>query len=159
MLPREFATTSRVLILGNRWNDNDLNMRAVADRGVFLYFSPDAREVHEKVKALGFVSDPEIIAFIGHQLGRIAIPSMRFYVKAVQLKRAAISNWEDQLVEMLNPKQEIRDLAVVKQLLELPFASEEERVNQFRAATGKSQATYYRYRSQLEEGGRRTVRN
>ncbi len=158
-LPREFTTTSRVLILGNRWNDHDSNMRAVADRGLFLYFAPDALEVHEKVKSLGFVTDPEILSFMEQQLSRIALPSMRFYVKAVQLKRAQITNWRDQLVEMLNPSQESRDLALVKQLLELPFSTEEERVNQFRAVTGKSQATYYRYRSQLEDGGRRTVRN
>jgi hypothetical protein len=80
-------------------------------------------------------------------------------VKALQLKRAQITNWQDQLLEMLNPSQELRDLSLVKQLLDLPFASEEERVNQFRAATGKSQATYYRYLSQLEDGARRIVRN
>jgi hypothetical protein len=77
-LPREFTTTSRALILGNGWNDRDLNMRAVADRGVFLYFAPDAREVHQKVKSLGFVSDPEIVSFMEQQLSRIVIPSMRF---------------------------------------------------------------------------------
>jgi len=42
-------------------------------------------------------------------------------VKAAQLKRAGISCWQDQLLSMLNPTQELRDLSLVKQLLDLAF--------------------------------------
>ena len=65
-LPWQFTTTSRVVILGNHWNDRDPNMHAVADRGVFLYFAPDAREVHEEVKRLGFINDQEVINSSSH---------------------------------------------------------------------------------------------
>ena len=47
-IPREFVTTSRVIIICNDWKSLNRNVMALQDRGHTLVFEPTAEEVHQK---------------------------------------------------------------------------------------------------------------
>ena len=93
-------------------------MNAIADRGLFLHFVPTVHEVHEEVGRIGFLSDPEVYEFIATHLKVIGVPSMRYYVKAHDMRRAGIADWKDKTLALLNPRGDRQDMEVISSLLE-----------------------------------------
>jgi len=91
-IPREFTTTSRVIIICNDWKTLNRNVAALQDRGHVLVFQPSAAEVHRRA-GLWF-HDPEIYAWFGANLHRIREPSFRHYVRARELKAAGM-DWTE----------------------------------------------------------------
>jgi hypothetical protein len=74
-------------------------------------------------------------------------PAMRHYGKGSQRRRAGFTDWRNRLLQTVlsNPP-----LACVVTLQHEPaLRSEEERVDQFVAATGYSRATYFRMKARL----------
>jgi hypothetical protein len=91
-VPREFTTTSRVIIISNDWKTLNMNVAALQDRGHVLMFEPSAAEVHHKAGT--WFDDREIYEWFGADLHRVCEPSMRQYVRARELK-AARMDWTD----------------------------------------------------------------
>jgi hypothetical protein len=87
-VPREFTTTSRVIIICNDWKTLNRNVAALQDRGHVLVFQPSAAEVHRQAGA--WFDDPEIYAWFGVNLHRIREPSFRHYFRARELKAAGM---------------------------------------------------------------------
>ena len=85
-IPREFTTTSRVIIIANDWKTLNRNVAALQDRGHVLWFEPGAAEVH--AQAGGWFDDPEIYDWFAANLHRVREPSLRHYVRAKELKAA-----------------------------------------------------------------------
>jgi hypothetical protein len=98
-VPREFVTTSRVIIICNDWKTLNSNVSALQDRGHVLVFQPSAAEVHRQ--AGEWFKDAEIYEWFGKNLHRIAEPSFRHYVRAAELKAAGMA-W----AEVLEPEEE-----------------------------------------------------
>lgn len=147
-IPRSFATRSKVTVLCNEWRTVNDNMRAVEDRGIFIHFTPSVSEVHAKMAEASWFKDEEVFRFIGKHLHLITEPSIRYYLKASEMRTAGIEDWEGTTLRMLNPN--VERLAIVSRLLaDEGITNEAERVAKYVELTGCSQATFYRDRELL----------
>jgi hypothetical protein len=93
-IPREFTTRSRVVIISNDWKTLNKNVAALQDRGHVLFFRPSAAEVHRKAGER--FADREIYEWFGKNLHRMSKPSLRYYMRAKELKAAGM-DWTDVL--------------------------------------------------------------
>jgi hypothetical protein len=144
-IPTTFYTTSRVCIIANDWRTFNEKVAALEDRGHLIFFEPMAEEVHARTAE--WFTDAEIFDFIGERLHLIAAPSMRLYVRALELKRANL-DWRQHLLRCWLPNERCRLVAELK--ADPSFSSEEARVERFEELGGGSRATYFRYAKKLE---------
>ncbi len=151
--PTSFKTTSKVCIITNSWKSLNKNVGAIEDRGLLIFFRPDAQEVHQYVKNtlgnLPEIFDEEIFEFIGSNLSIIAEPSIRHYRNALQLKKGD-ANWKKVLIESfgLNENEmEVLQLCADKSL------SHNQRSELFASRLKKSGRTYWRTKTDLKTRG------
>src|SRR4051812_46430454 len=136
-LPDVFQTRSRVVLIANEWRTLNANVAAVEDRGHTLAFEPTPLEVHRKVAS--WFWDNDIYNFIGERLGLVALPTMREYLRAWELKRAGLP-WRDLLLAGLLSGSEL----LAAQIKADPsFASEADRVRAFIERGGGCKSSYY----------------
>ena len=136
-IPRDFSTTSRVVIIANDWRTLNVNVAALQDRGHVILFEPDALEVHRQ--AASWFWDQEVFDFFADHLHWIAEPSLRHYLAAAELKEAGLEWRRLVLARCLRG-----NLLLVAQLkADLRYTNEEERVRAFVAARGGCRATYF----------------
>lgn len=147
-IPREFVTTSRVVIIANEWKTLDKNVAAVQDRGHLVAFEPTPEEVH--IKVAEWFWDQTIYDWFGHNLHMIPDHSMRHYVRAAELQAAGI-NWVQHLLSEIPAKTRM----VAEIMADPTLTTEAERVAVFKDRGGGSRATYFNHKKKLRsEGGR-----
>jgi hypothetical protein len=146
-IPREFTTTSRVIIICNDWKTLNRNVAALQDRGHVLVFQPSAAEMHRQ--ANNWFRDPEIYAWFGHNLHRIGEPSFRHYVRARELKAAGL-DWTQVLV---TGQENSRARLAAEILASDSYPSTSDRVSAFVQQGGGCRATFFNYRKRLSAGG------
>ena len=145
-IPREFTTTSRVIIISNDWKTLNMNVAALQDRGHVILFEPSAAEVHRKAGT--WFDDREIYEWFGANLHRVHEPSMRHYVRARELKAAGM-DWTD----VLAVEDENRRARLAAELLASDaYGSTAERVEAFVSQGGGCRATFFNYRRKLGIG-------
>jgi len=144
-IPREFTTTSKVIIIANDWKTLDKNVAALQDRGHVLHFRPGVAEVHRK--AGEWLSDTEIHQWFEANLHRLHELSLRQYVRASELKAAGM-DWTEVIArDSDNPR-----LRLTTQLLKDPaYQSTGARVQAFIDLGGGCRATYFNYCRRLVE--------
>jgi hypothetical protein len=143
--PREFTTRSRVVIISADWKTLNKNVAAPQDRGHVPFFQPSAAEVHRKAGT--WFDDREIYKWSGKDLHRVREPSLRYYVRARELK-AARMDWTDVLA--VGEGNRRADLAA--RLLESDaYGSNAERVDTFLRQGGGYRATFFNYQRRLGE--------
>jgi len=146
-IPREFTTKSRVVIISNDWKTLNRNVAALQDRGHVVFFEPSAAEVHRK--AGEWFVDAEICDWFGKNLHRMREPSLRYYVRARELKAAGM-DWRD----VLATGEGNRRAALAARLLESKeFGNTADRVRAFVAEGGGCRATFFNYKRRLTNGG------
>jgi len=145
-IPTEFTTTSRVIIISNDWRTLNKNVAALQDRGHVLFFEPSAAELHRK--AGEWFNDREIYQWFGENLHRLREPSLRYYVRARELKAAGM-NWKDALeISEKNRREEI-----ASRLLDSDdYGTTAERVEAFIGQGGGCRATFFNYKKRLKAG-------
>ena len=142
-IPREFATTSRVIIISNDWKTLNRNVAALEDRGHVLVFEPSAVEVHEE--AGRWFRDPEIYEWFGKNLHRIVEPSLRLYVRAAELKAAGMD-----FTEVLSEFPQNKRAQIAAEILgSMSFDTTGDRVEAFKKRGGGCRATFFNYRRRL----------
>jgi hypothetical protein len=141
-VPREFVTTSRVIIIANDWKTLDQNVAAIQDRGHLVEFVPTAKEVHQK--AGEWFDEPDIYQWFGEHLHLIPNHSMRLYKRAAELQKAGIS-WVQHLLAELPEKARL----VAELRADPSFTSENERILAFIDRGGGSRATYFNHKKKL----------
>jgi hypothetical protein len=142
-VPREFTTRSRVVIIANDWRTLDRNVAALQDRGHVLLFRPGAAEVHRK--AGEWFDDREIYDWFAANLHRVREPSLRYYVRAKELKAAGM-DWTDVLAaEGENPRARL----ATELLASTAYGTTAERVQAFVEQGGGCRATFFNYRRKL----------
>jgi hypothetical protein len=142
-VPLRFTTTSRVALVGNDWKTLNADVAALEDRGHVLSFEPTAQEVHRQ--AAGWFWDQEIFDFVAEYLHLMALPSLRTYRHAWELKQAGL-DWR---LAVLSRCLTGPALLVAQLQADLSFASAAARVRAFIAAGGGSRATYYHHAKKL----------
>ena len=141
-IPREFTTTSRVIIISNDWKTLNMNVAALQDRGHVIVFEPSAAEVHRKAGT--WFDDREIYEWFGANLHRVHEPSMRHYVRARELKAAGM-DWTDVLaIEAENKRQRL----AAELLASDAYDSTAEQFKAFKQGGG-CRATFFNYRRYL----------
>ena len=149
-IPREFRTTSRVVIISNDWKTLNKNVAALQDRGHVLMFQPSAAEVHRRAGTC--FDDPEIYQWFAANLHRIREPSLRHYVRAKELKAAGM-DWTDVLAAEFENK---RARLAAEVLANPARESTAAQVKAFVEQGGGCRATFFNYRRRLgggNEGG------
>lgn len=142
-IPREFTTKSRVIIICNDWKTLNRNVAALEDRGHVLVFQPNSLEVHRKAGT--WFKDAEIYCWFGENLHRMRAPSLRHYLRAVELKSAKL-DWTDVLaVEAANPRARIAG----EILADRSYQNTANRVAAFVRQGGGCRATFFNYRRRL----------
>lgn len=144
-VPPSFVTTSNVILIANEWRSVNPSVRALEDRAIILHFDPSKAELHRRVGE--WFDDADVYAFVGGILPSVSELSMRHYCKGSQLRRAGLSDWRSNLLQMV--LSDSRMACVVALQHEPVLASEQERVERFVASTGCSRATYFRLKSRL----------
>ena len=145
-IPTRFETTSRVVIIANSMARIEKNLAAVLDRVFVVEFTPSAQEIHAEV-AKWFV-EQEVYQFIGDYVASISQPSMRWYVKARELKLAG-GDWKSWLLAAwaLDPKDEM----VMGILRDGRLKTEKQRVARFAELGGGSRDTYMRHQRKVRQ--------
>ncbi len=139
-IPREFTTRSRVVIISNDWQTLNKNVAALQDRGHVLHFQPSAAEVH--AKAGTWFDDEEIYQWFAKNLHLVREPSLRYYVRAKELKTAGM-DWTDVLAtEDQNPRARLAAEILASPLYDSTAA----RVTAFVQQGGGCRATFFNYR-------------
>jgi hypothetical protein len=150
-IPREFSTTSRVIIICNDWKTLNTNVSALQDRGHVLFFQPSAAEVHSQ--AAKWFDDPEIYEWFTANLNRVREPSLRNYVRAKELKAAGMDWTEVLAIEEENSKSRL----VSEILASTSYDSTKARAEAFVAQGGGCRATFFNYRRRLIESPTKSV--
>jgi hypothetical protein len=145
-VPATFSTTSRVILIANEWKSLNPNVRALEDRAIILHFDPPNPEVHRRVGE--WFDDAEVYEFIAGILDAIPAVSMRHYCKGSQLRHAGLQDWRTSLLQMVISDPRVGCLLALQQ--DSSLATEKDRVDRFKAATGCSRATYFRMKSKLD---------
>ena len=149
-VPREFTTTSRVVIISNDWKTLNRNVSAVEDRGHTIHFEPNAHEVHAKTGE--WFADAEIYDWFGGNLHRIVQPSMRLYYRAQELKASGL-DWR--VLTPLAPEDQRKRLAS-ELLIDESFRTQEARAQEFIRRGGGCRATFFNHVRKLRPAGRAT---
>src|SRR6516225_8796300 len=147
-IPRQFTTTSRVVLIGNDWKTLNDDVAALEDRGHFLLFEPSPSEVH--CQAARWFWDQEIFDFVADHLHFITQHSLRTYCHAWELKRADLNWRQGVLCRCLTGVA----LAVAKLKADSAFASEDERVRRFVQSGAGCRASYFRHAQKLRSAVR-----
>ena len=148
-VPREFETSSRVIIISNDWRSLNRNVAAVEDRGHVVRFSPSAEEVHRR--AGEWFDDDEIYSWVGQQLHRVVNPSMRLYYRAQELKRSGLDWKKLTHLGTEDPKRRL----VAELMRDTSFSTQEERATAFVRRGGGCRATYFNHLRRLRGQGAR----
>ena len=139
-IPREFVTTSRVIIICNEWKTLNRNVAALQDRGHVLCFRPSASEVHERAKE--FFRDEDVLSWFEDNLHRLLEPSLRLYLRAAELKTSGME-WKH--LAPLSPEN-LRKKLVLELSKDPSHSSEKSRIEAFHAKGGGCRATYFNYK-------------
>ncbi len=143
--PPSFETSSPVILIANEWRSINANVRALADRAIIVHFDPSNEAVHREVAS--WCPDDEVYTFIGAHLRAASFVSMRWYSKALRLRRAGFHDWRSIVLQMMLSD---RMLAVVADLIaDHSLGTDRARIEVFHERTGKSRATYYRLKQRL----------
>jgi hypothetical protein len=142
-IPRQFTTSSRLVVIANYWESLDADVAALEDRGHVVLFEPDAAEVHRH--AATWYWDQEVFDFVADHLYLLERPSLRTYVRAWELKQAGL-DWRN---GVLSRCLKGTSLAVARLKADPAYAAEEDRVRAFVASGAGSRATYFVHAKQL----------
>jgi len=143
-IPRQFTTTSRVVLIGNDWKTLNHDVAALEDRGHLLLFEPSPLEVHRQ--AARWFWNQEIFNFVANHLHLMAQHSLRTYCHAWELKQAGLDWRQGVLGRCLTGVA----LAVAKLRANTDFASEAERIRAFIQSGAGCRASYFRHAKKLQ---------
>jgi hypothetical protein len=142
-VPRRFSTTSRVLLIGNRWQTLTADVAALEDRGHLVHFAPSAPEIHGQ--AARWFWDQEIFDLVADHLHLMERHSLRTYVHAAELKQAGL-DWR---CGVLSRCLQGAALAVATLKANPAFSSEAERIRAFVRSGAGCRATYFNHARKL----------
>lgn len=142
-VPRQFETSSPIILIANEWASLSLNVQAAEDRLQIFAFEPTVFEIHQQ--AGRWFDDDEVFAFIGAHLAFIQDLSFRTYVRIAELKRAGF-DWRELLLRQVLSGAAA---AVARLKADLSFPTEEARARAFVSEGHGCRATYYNHARRL----------
>jgi len=150
-IPKDFETTSKVMIIANDWSRLNENISALETRGHLLKFEPSLVEIHQK--AAEFFWDQELYDAIGERLHLLPELNLRTYSHAWELKSAGME-WLDILHR---EGYDERTIVVAKLLADKNLLTDSQRIARFREFCGGGRSTYYRYKKSIQPAGTKHI--
>lgn len=144
-IPKSFTTTSRVMIIANRWRKGGI-FEAIESRGNKFLFKPSWKQVYEQAGT--WFRDQEVLDYVHENLEVMRNPDVRLLKKAVELRNLALPghDWRD----VFSPCMRIdRVQQEVIRLMGIQGISQEERVTRFTAGGFGDRATFFRRRKKI----------
>jgi hypothetical protein len=140
-VPKLFDTTSRAVILANRWAKGGIH-DAIASRGIVVRFKPDWIEAYRY--AGRWCRDQTVLDHVHRHLTELRQPDLRIIVNAVKLRRAQVRgvDWRDLFNDRM-PCSKTRT-AVAELVADVSFASDADRGRAFVEKGYGDRATFYR---------------
>ncbi len=146
-VPHQFATSSHVLVLTNRWNSTNIHYGALADRGLHVHFQPAKAEIHRYAHSL---VDPEIWQWFNQYLPLLRDVSLRPYVLAQKMQGLGLY-WQHVLPRTLGLSE--GEQCYIALELASPHSTIDEKLNMFLAKyPDMHPRTYLRIHEQLQKG-------
>lgn len=142
-VPHKFSTSSRVVIINNRWHTISQHVDSLEDRGIMIDFDPPVSEILAEGKK--WFNDKEILKLVEDNLPYISKLSMRKLYLAKGLKKRGLE-WKSHLLSDLG----VSKLKMLEKLLKQPI-SDSERERRFEDETGLSRATFFNTKRELEK--------
>lgn len=155
----DFEFRGKVLILANEFKIFNRDFGAIENRGMVVEFLPTAIEVHKDVdswrsdakRTLGddlevSTVDSEVFDYIGENLDKVWVPSIRHYIAASEDKRAGLP-WKDTLEEYW---LQVDEAGLMRRLLLDKSLTKGDRCRLWCAVTGLQKSQYYDTKSRVE---------
>lgn len=146
--PRNFSTTSNLLIISNEFSSNVVNKRALLDRGFLLEFKPVKSELVEKMREMVESSNikggKDVLDFLLEFFDVSDKINLRTLYKGLKLKKWG-KDWKSRILRMLNVKKE---KAIIPELEER-YETVKEACEEWQRITGRCEKTYYNYKKNL----------
>lgn len=145
--PDNFETSSRVILLTNRWESLNEHIRALEGRAFTVIFDPPPEEVHADVARGGWFHDQEVYEFVWRHRSLITRPNLRLYGKIAEQKQAG-RPWRKRGLEMLAGD---RHRVVMAQLLsDGRYSTNKERAEAFTAMRLGGRTRFYEFLKEFE---------
>jgi len=146
--PEVFKTTSNICILLNEFDIHNKTLAPICDRGFFIEFAPDKKEVLEKIRGISksqSIADSEkcVFKFVEQHYKKIDKLSLRTYIKALQLYRNNPKNWKEMFMKVIGFDEKLVEFLKLQE----QYKTNEERIKKYKW----SRATYFRVKQELEE--------
>jgi hypothetical protein len=109
-LDSSFETTTRVVVLTNKWDTINEHVRAIESRAFIIVFDPTPEELHFEVGRRGWFHDQEVYEFVWQHRGFVTRPDMRAYRRIAEQKQAG-RPWRKRALEMLIGNRRLREIA------------------------------------------------
>jgi len=157
-IPSSFKLKSSVLVETNYWSTSNPNVRAVADRGFWLYFKPSVEEVLNKMQEivrnckdyLNLKQRSEVFEFIKEHAKGTSL-SLRDLIRGFQLYSYSLVNksfdWKSELGALIEVPETHR---IVLDLLKSKKKASVQ-AKEFSKRTGCSERKYWRLKKALTE--------
>jgi phage N-6-adenine-methyltransferase len=140
-LDPSFETTTRVVLLTNKWDTINEHIRAIESRAFIMVFDPTPEEVHFEVGRRGWFDDQEVYDFVWDHRGFVTRPDMRAYGRIAEQKQAG-RPWHKRAVEMLIGNRRLQEIA--KLLADRQFTSNKQRAKAFVERGYGARSVYYK---------------
>ena len=144
-VPNKFTTTSRICIICNQLPKINMAMKSVLDRAKTIVFWPTAEEIQKFVLTWWPAEHADVAEFIGMNLDKIVVPTIRWYVDAKREKLLG-NDWRNWLLKQWyneNPR-----MAVIAEIFTSGIPKGKAMEEEWHRRTGLGRAIFYRYLSQ-----------
>ena len=146
--PNSFRTTSNSCLLLNEFDIKNKTIQPLIDRGIFIEFQPNKKEILSKIKEISksqSIADSEkcVYQFIEENYEKIDNFSLRTYIKALQLFRDNQKKWKERFMQMIGFDEKLIEFLKLQE----KYKTDKERIEHYKW----SRATYYRIASEFRE--------
>ena len=148
--PPEFNTTSSVIIITNDWPSASETIKSIETRATqTILFSPTNDEIHRVYVPTWFDTSSPVYSFIGEHLDEIPYLHCRYYRSGEALRLHEPEYWRQDLLSAMLPESEY-SLTIFRTLYnDDKYASDVERIQEFKRLEAGSSATWKRIKSDL----------
>lgn len=146
--PFFFKTTSNTCILLNEFDVHNKTIAPWLDRGFFIEFAPDKKEILKKIEEISksqniAKKEKYVFEFIKQNYQKIENLSLRTYIKALQLYRNNPKNWKERFMQMIGFDEKLVEFLKLQD----KYKTDKERTKYYKW----SRATYYRIKQEIGE--------
>lgn len=152
-VPKEFSTTSNIMIIANDLSVKGLSEKALLSRGFVIEFEPTHHELLKRMQIvakhyeLEDTKKHEVLRFVTSRVSTAREANLRTLVKGFQLRAGTPHTWRSKLLRELDTDPHLVTVQRCLDLTDTVHAAEQH----YTHTTGASRRTFYRHKQRLTE--------